>query len=101
MKLYWLNLGMSVLMFLFVVFTVGVYIKYAADNISEYTNYFISVAVLPFIYGSLIGYLATVIMPKESIFRTSNRIIIMLSVGAVALLPTLVFLIAMYLPHTT
>ena len=101
MKLFWLNYGLGALTFLFVVFTVGIYITYAADNVSKYTNYFVSVGALPFVYGAFIGYLTTLIMPEESFFSEFNRVVIILGVGLVALLPTILVLVGMLLPHNT
>jgi len=85
---------------IFVVISTSAYIMYWGNEVANYTNHFVTLGVIPFMYGFLLGYILTTSLKEKGIISRNIRIYIALFVGVLALIPALVLVIVMYQPHT-
>ena len=82
-------------------FTVGIsalYFTYEADKIAGRSNYFIAIALVPFVNGLLAGLVWYAVNYQVSLINRKPRYPLPLAHAVVSLLPTAIYLLVMSLP---
>ena len=73
---------------------------YWGNDVANYTNHFVTLGVIPFLYGFSLGYVLTTSFYEKGVISRNIRIYMALLLGVLALIPALVLVIVMYQPHT-
>jgi len=72
---------------------------YTADSLAKYTNYFVSVALIPAFYGSAFGLAGAHILRQRIAANKATTLLLILSGIIAALTPTAIYIIAASTPH--